>query len=239
MAHYLHNIIGVSKYSEGNILRPYHRLRIVLLAAGSVLATTAVSNAVPIRTLYNTGVDASGLPRDNNASELHYRLASVPSGTTNVRVETSANGFPDPYWLGDNGTSAWIGPDSNLSLHGPDGDYAYHTSFDLSGLDPSTAFITGQWSADNAGTDILINSISTGSTAAGFGSFYKFTISSGFISGVNTLDFMVNNYPNNGQDNPTGLRVEMGGKADVPEPISLAILSSGLLALGMLRRRRG
>jgi hypothetical protein len=49
-----------------------------------------------------------------------------------------------------------------------------------------------------------------GSSAAGFASFTPFTVNSGFIAGVNTLDFVVNNAPFAGT-NPTGLRVEISG----------------------------
>ena len=70
--------------------------------------------------------------------------------------------------------STWIGPDSTNfccgHFGGPNdliafpGTYAYRTTFDLTGLDPASAMIIGNWSVDNVGLDILINGISLGIT---------------------------------------------------------------------------
>jgi len=224
-------------------MQHHHSPRILLLATAVVLTSAAVTHAGPITTLFNTGVDANGTPRANLASETHYTLVGVPAGgVTGLRVATSANGFPIGPWVGDNASSAWIGPDSGGAndLGGPAGQYDYRTTFDLSGFNPKTVSIAGLWSVDNAGIDILINGVSTGNTIGdpasgdvqGFRSFYAFNVTNGFLSGVNTLDFIVLN-----QSGPTGLRVQAAGMAEVPEPISLAVLGSGLLALGMIRRR--
>jgi hypothetical protein len=82
---------------------------------------------------------------------------------------------------------------------------------------------------DNSGTALLLNGSSTGNTAPpsgnGFSQLTPFSISSGFVSGINTLDFIVeNNWPG---PTPSGLQVEMTGTAAVPEPATLAILAIG------------
>jgi len=88
--------------------------------------------------------------------------------------------------------------------------------------------------------DILLNGVSTGNTIPvgfspnySFGAWTPFTIASGFIAGVNTLHFVVNN-----DAGPTGIRVELTGTADPsPEPASLFLLGAGLVAFGIFRRR--
>ena len=204
-----------------------------------ILIMAAPSYAAPITTLFSTGVGEFGTPLPNNAAELHYSLVNAPAGSvTSLRVATAANGFPIPPWVGDNATSAWIGPNSGSSLDGPVGDYTYRTTFTLAGFIASTASIAGQWAVDNTGIDILLNGVSTGiSNPDGFSAFKMFSLSSGFVDGLNTIDFVVNN-----AGGPTGLRVDLVGTATasvpVPEPASLIILGGTLLGLGLVRRRR-
>jgi hypothetical protein len=192
-----------------------------------------------ISSLFNTGVDGAGTPLFNNDPEIHYTLISGPDGATPLRVATSANGFPIPPWLGDDSLSAWIGPASDGSLDGSVGNYDYQTTFDLTGFDPLSASITGQWSMDNTGVDILINGVSIGPASSDFESWTAFSINSNFVAGINTLDFVINN-----GGGPTGLRVEMSGNADplptdgVPEPATLVMLGAGLSILGVLRHRK-
>lgn len=220
------------------------------VAAGVAFAVTlaiSTSAGAASLTLFNTGVDNSGtvLP-DGTTPDLHYTL-TAPSGTNITLVRTSAGGFPIPPYLGDNSTSAWIGPNST-SLNGPGGLYDYQTTFSLAGFNPSTASISGQWSSDNAGIEILLNGVDTGNLGNPYGSpgsysyehWVSFVINSGFLAGLNTLDFIVQN--GNGADDqfgPTALRVEMIGSAiATPLPAALPLFASGLGALGLLGWRR-
>jgi hypothetical protein len=133
------------------------------------LGMASVAQAVPITTLYNTGVDAAGTPLPNGTvGDPHYTLVSVPGGSSVVRVLTSAGGFPVPPYLGDNGSSAWIGPNNDSDLNGPVGWYTYRTTFDLTGLNPLTAAISGGWSSDNDGVKILIKGVETLITSNSF-----------------------------------------------------------------------
>ena len=92
------------------------------------------------------------------------------------------------------------------------GNYFYLTTFDLTGRDLATASLTGNWATDDTGADILLNGASTGmSSTSGFSSWASFQITSGFISGLNTLTFKVNN--GGTSPNPGGLRVEVTGIA--------------------------
>jgi hypothetical protein len=207
--------------------------KLLFTVAAFGLVTAAHANNIAI---FNTGVDSSGIPLpDGTIGDSHYALVGVPSGTTTLAVRTSAGGYPIPPWLGDDSLSAWIGPNGDQVLTGPTGNYDYQTTFDLTGLDPTTAVLNGLWASDDHGTDILINGVSTGFfNGGGFGSFDPFTITGGFVAGINTLDFLTNNITG-----PTSLRTEITGSASPsPEPSSLWLLGAGLLGLGSIRRRR-
>ena len=208
-------------------------LKTIAVAALACVASASAS-ASPVGTFFNTGVDGTQLTLPNGAAEIHYTLASTPDGSSpGLRVATGANGFPIGPWLSDNSSSTWIGPNTDSALNGPAGSYDYRTTFDLTGFNSATATLVGQWATDDAGVDILINGTSAGQTAGGFSSFTPFSITSGFIDGLNTLDFIVIN-----GGGPTGLRVEGTLTANVPEPASMALLGAGLLAAGVTRRLR-
>src|SRR5207249_2044082 len=94
------------------------------------------------------------------------------------------------------------------------------TTFDLTGFTPTTAVLTGQFAADNSVT-IKLNGNTVGPTAPAFDTWTSFTINTGFVSGINTLDFIVNNV-----SGPTGLRVDISGTASpsgAPPPINVTI----------------
>jgi hypothetical protein len=146
-------------------------------------------------------------------------------------------------WLSNGPTSQWIGPQTSISTaECASGEYDYRITFDLTGYDAATAVINGGWITDNAGLKILINGVDTGYTHSStqFTTASTFTITSGFVSDVNTLDFIVNNDSGN-SINPTGLRVTMSGSVSAsatPEPSTLALLASALLGLAAFYLRR-
>jgi len=192
-----------------------------------------LASAATISTLFNTGAGLSSGSTDSN-----YTIVSGPSGLGAAETATSVAGFPlNVYVPGDDSVSTWIGPSYTPGnvFPGVVGVYDFQTHFDLTGLIASTASITGGWSADNNGIEIILNGTVIGGTATGTNQFLSglssFTIPVGspFANGVNTLDFIVNNAAGNpGDPNPVALRVEITSAtaAPVPEPASLTVFSA-------------
>jgi len=164
-----------------------------------------------------------------------------PSGIGSAFVTNDA-GFPFPFWFPDDADSKFISPQADYTGDQTDapGIYTYETTFSLAGLLPTTAVLTIFVAVDNNLNDILINGVSTGLSAAGFAGFSgPLIISSGFLPGMNTLDFVTENFAGD-SGNPTGLRVSISGTADsaVPEPLTLGMAGLGLLALSLAASRR-
>lgn len=205
-------------------------LLVLLAAAGAAQADVG---------LFNTGVDAQGHPLATGTVDPHYTLVAAGGGAQSFAVDDAA-GYPG-FWLAPSTTSKWVAPqvsggfassnDAGMTV------YLYQTSFDLSGVDLSSASIAGLAVADNEVQDILLNGQSIGfTTAVGYSAFTGFSITSGFVAGINTLSFQVGNYAG-----PTGLRTELTGNfvsSNVPEPSAWALGSAGLLALAAWRRRQ-
>jgi hypothetical protein len=192
------------------------------MAFGSVKSAQAVD-----LTLSNTGVGTYTL--DVAPAGAVTTLAVIPNGTYPV------NGA----WIANDTTSYWIGPDTN-SANGPIGDYTYTTTFDLTGLIPGTAQISGNWAADNTGVSILLNGSGTGiianASSVKYGSFTGFSIdnTANFVNGVNSLSFTIGN-----GGGPTGIRVAMTGTADpaaVPEPSDFVGTAIAFGSVVLLRR---
>ena len=200
-------------------MKPTNRIcQFVFVSALAAIAVVSMPSAVdgaPIPGLFNTGVGEDGklLPA-SGAVDPHYTITVSPDEEfTGPDAVTLNPGFPVGPWLGEGPDSKWIvaNPASGNSA---EGDYTFRTSFDLTGFDSTKATITGLWSVDNSGIDILLNGESLGITnTGGFTSWTDFTIDSGFVDGENVLEFVVNNAP--ATPNPAGLRVELRGTVEV------------------------
>lgn len=218
-----------------------------LTAAFAVAATLSFagpSQAITISNLavFNTGVDASGNPLPGGAIDPHYTLIQSPDVTYDgPEAFVTNSGFPIGPWTANSSVSKWISPRADAGNNNATGQYTYRTTVDLTGFDPATAVIVGRWMSDNNGLDILVNGNGTGHTTL-FESFRlgyaDFTLDDYFVSGINTIDFVVFN--GTAALNPTGLRVEMTGSAlPIPEPGTWAMVAIGLglVGLGTSRRR--
>ncbi|MBV9399757.1 MAG: RHS repeat-associated core domain-containing protein, partial [Bryobacterales bacterium] len=169
------------------------------------------STAVPI-TIYNTGVTSPGALAADGATDAHYTLtASADSSYPGPAAKVAnSNQFPLPSpWVADGPNSKWIAPRADAGNNNAVGNYTYRTTFDLTGLNSWTAELHGAVGSDNAVT-VMLNG-TTVAYSTGFTSLTPLTISNGFVAGVNTLDFLINNAGTS--PNPTGLRVELAGTA--------------------------
>ena len=191
-------------------------LSIVLLSAA------AGANAGTI-TLFNTGVDGTGTPlAANGATDLHYTVTSANTPTQQAVTFNCC-------YFADGPSSAWI----SVNTGGSDGsaDYDFQTTFVIgAGFDPSTAILTGQFAADNHITATKINgTVVPGATTDTFSNYTAFSVTSGFVAGLNTLDFIVHD-----DGAPSSLRVDslQGTVSPVtstaPEPGSIAMLLGGV-----------
>ncbi|GGA21811.1 PEP-CTERM sorting domain-containing protein [Okeania sp. KiyG1] len=207
-------------------------LSIAGLSAGIALSAVP-SNAenIPIPDLFPTGVDSSGTILGDGVADPNYNILE----TTSSGIVVNQANVPS-VWFPNNSNSRWIwetatGQPTNVTR-------TFRTTFDLTGFDPNTASISGEWAVDNEGLDILINGISTGQTSSGFRNLDSFSINDGFVSGLNTLDFIAFDFGIS-----SGFRVDsISGSAEliaepIPEPSSLlGLVVAGLLGTASIKR---
>lgn len=231
-----------SSFRSNNRYRLFHRcgrvqfarVAALVLMCGLTSVCAAFGAAINIP---NTGVGPGGTALPVGQLDPNYSLISAPTGVPLTAITTIPNGG----WTPNTSTADWIGPTGNGEETSPAGNYDYRINFDLTGLDPTTATLSGNWTSDNNGC-IDLNGVNTGicTGVLDYGTLMAFSITSGFQPGINTLDFLVTNTVFVGT-NPTGVIVEISGTAApsaAPEPSSLVLVAIGLTALlGVIRRR--
>lgn len=201
-------------------------LAVVVLTAGG-------AEAAPI-SVFSTGVNNGGVGLAPGATDTHFTINEAANANA-ILVS------PHPNWLPNSTTSAWIWQQSNGQPTNV--VRTFKTTFDLTGLDPNTAVINGSWATDNEGLSIKLNGVNTGVApllgllVSHFQSLHAFSITSGFISGLNTLEFEI-------RDGGTisGFRAELSGTADLATPLPAAVplflTGLGMLGAAAWRRRR-
>ena len=206
------------------------------------LEASSVHAATKIAGLYATGEGGKkGRP------DLHYELIESPR--CSFAEAFIANQAPWSWAWAPPG-SAWISPYKNAKTPAPAGDYVYRLTFDLvdsvgNALDPLTAYISGRFAADDS-VKVFLNGNLIASTPgcswySGYHHLYSFRADSGFVEGLNALDFEVHN--RGCGKSPTGLLVtgfcSKGTPVckPVPEPGTGTLLGLGLAMLGVRRLR--
>ena len=175
----------------------------------------AAAGAAPIPGLYNTGLDSARALLPSGAVDPHYQLiqSADPGFPGPAAIVLNDSGYPIGTWLANGPTSKWLSPQASQAVGNAAGNYTFRTTFDLTGLEPATALLSLRVTSDNALTAIYLNGVATGLSYGGdFTTLSSAsTLSSGFVDGLNTLDFVVNN--GGPAANPTGFRAEISGTA--------------------------
>jgi hypothetical protein len=213
------------------------------LIATSILGLTlplSGESEADVILLSNTGVDAGGSLLPGGATDPHWSIVSGPGIVSPVSAAVLNDQFLGIYAQSNNSSWIWVNAGGQAGINEP---YTFRLTFDLTGFVASSASISGSWAVDNIG-EILLNGsapIGTGTfslptlLSQNYSQFHEFTITGGFVSGINTLDFVVTDL-----GPPGALNVNNLSGTAVPEPTSLTMLS--LVSLGSLvygfRRRR-
>lgn len=199
-----------------------------LMAAGVLFAFVNQSSGDDIPGLYGTGVLDNGTPAPEDTYDVHYIFASSPLASERPGVYMTVGYCHNTFgsYMTNGPLTQWIGPGTQPCLY-VIGTYVYRTTFDLTGLIPETARISGRWCAEASDTGrILLNGTQMVSVThfQNPGVLVPFAITNGFLSGTNALDFEIGNYTPSVSTDPTGLRVEISGKAYNPNgPPDLSI----------------
>jgi hypothetical protein len=180
--------------------------------------------------LFNTGLSATRVQLADDVVDPHYALpaSAVPVGMPSDYNSNAVAVSPICHSIGNlcawnkspgcfvytpwdltSTNSKWIAPNYTNNGCDPAGGYVYTLNFTLpAGLDPASATISGQWAADNEAYMYLNAALipaADGGHATSWSPWTPFTIpaGSGFVTGPNTLSFIVTNF-----GGFTGLRVE-------------------------------
>lgn len=197
---------------------------IALTLASLLLATQSKADIV----FHSTGEGLSQGDLDPNWTVI------LPNGTNfgNAISATDPNG----NWTTPYAPSTWISTAARSSI--PIGLYKYITTFTIDpGIDPSAVELSGYWSVDDQepANAIYLNGVKVSDFDGGFFRDSNsdpsaiFTIDFGFQTGLNTLEFWVEN-----GSGPGGTLIR-----PIPEPATLTLITAVVLCMVCYRARSG
>lgn len=223
-----------------------HRLKPVLPLFALLFLAISVCFEPQVRadtiSLFNTGVDTGGTPLAGGSVDPHWSIVAGPG------ITSPADAFVvnDQSGLGAYAQSSashwiWVNADGSDVVGST---YTFRLTFDLTGLNPATASISGSWAVDNFGSINLNGSPAIGSgvlslsdsSGDNFQFFHDFTITGGFVAGINTLDFLAVDTGEPGAVNVTNLTG--AGTSAVPESGTLVLFGMGIACLAARVGRR-
>src|ERR1700722_2096194 len=131
---------------RGNILKNFAFFTAILFASGVGYADSFVIN--------NTGIGGTPTNPDPN-----WTVTTNPTpGSTNAFV-TDTSGYPFGPWLADTAAYGWDSPQPSYTdgeTDSPSTNYYYSTTFDLTGLDPTSASLQFQFAVDDALVAVIL-----------------------------------------------------------------------------------
>lgn len=207
---------------------------------------------------------AAAMALANSAAMADPTFASTTAAVGGVdpvwKVATSIGGFDDgkarfddmlanvPFGDAYGWRTEWLVTMLANSPTGSNSRYTYfifRQNFDLTGYDPATADLRFSWASDDVPLEVgWMPALSLNGGApqmAGTSGAYQLggivQLNSGFVSGINTLDFYVQG---NGTTDGFALLTQSFTAAAVPEPATLLLMTCGIGGLMLqVRRRRG
>ena len=215
--------------------QPYLRA----MFTSAVLLVAALSASGAAITINGTGQNVSG------GLDQSYQIISDTTGEIVAPAQAFIITAPGNWGPAIMGTS-WIGPSADQSNNDRTtscctGVDNYQLTFSLAGLNPATASLNISYLVDNA-IQVVLNGNTVysngGPSSTLFSSPITFAVNSGFVSGTNTLNFVVTN-----GTGPTVLDVGISGSASpisstAPEPAAMSLFAIGLLTIGAVKRLR-